>query len=83
MGVMIGPILGPVLGGWITENWSWRWVFYVNVPVGALCLAILMAELPSREIVKRRFDLFGFANDVGLVAVLIVLTAITVVIIKS
>lgn len=61
MGVMIGPILGPVLGGWITENWSWRWVFYVNVPVGALCLAILMAELPSRELVKRRFDLFGFA----------------------
>jgi MFS transporter, DHA2 family, multidrug resistance protein len=61
MGVMIGPILGPVLGGWITENWSWRWVFYVNVPVGALCLAILMAELPSREVVRRRFDLFGFA----------------------
>jgi DHA2 family multidrug resistance protein len=61
MGVMIGPILGPVLGGWITENWSWRWVFYVNVPVGALCLAILMAELPSRDLVKRRFDLFGFA----------------------
>ncbi len=61
MGVMIGPILGPVLGGWITENWSWRWVFYVNVPVGAACLAILMAELPSRPIVRRRFDLFGFA----------------------
>lgn len=61
MGVMIGPILGPVLGGWITENWSWRWVFYVNVPVGILCLAILMAELPSRRLVKRRFDLFGFA----------------------
>ena len=61
MGVMIGPILGPVLGGWITENWNWRWVFYVNVPVGALCLAILLAELPSRALVKRRFDLFGFA----------------------
>ncbi|HYD25919.1 MAG TPA: DHA2 family efflux MFS transporter permease subunit [Croceibacterium sp.] len=61
MGVMIGPILGPVLGGWITENWSWRWVFYVNVPVGAVCLAILLAELPSRAIVRRRFDLFGFA----------------------
>ena len=61
MGVMIGPILGPVLGGWITEYWNWRWVFYVNVPVGALCLAILMAELPSRRLVKRRFDLFGFA----------------------
>ncbi|KRA83118.1 DHA2 family efflux MFS transporter permease subunit [Altererythrobacter sp. Root672] len=61
MGVMIGPILGPVLGGWITENWSWRWVFYVNVPVGVLCLVILLAQLPSREVVKRRFDLFGFA----------------------
>jgi DHA2 family multidrug resistance protein len=60
MGVMIGPILGPVLGGWITENWSWRWVFYVNVPVGVMCIAILMAELPSREVTKRRFDLFGF-----------------------
>jgi DHA2 family multidrug resistance protein len=61
MGVMIGPILGPVLGGWITENWSWRWCFYVNVPVGAACLAIMLAELPSRPIVKRKFDLFGFA----------------------
>lgn len=61
MGVMIGPILGPVLGGWITENWSWRWCFYVNVPVGILCLFIMMAELPSRPIVKRKFDLFGFA----------------------
>ncbi len=61
MGVMIGPILGPVLGGWLTENWNWRWVFYVNVPVGALCLAILISQLPSRQMVKRRFDLFGFA----------------------
>ena len=61
MGVMIGPILGPVLGGWITESWSWRWVVYVNVRVGALCMAILLAELPSRQLVKRRFDLFGFA----------------------
>ncbi len=61
VGVMIGPILGPVLGGWLTENWNWRWVFYVNVPVGALCLAILIAELPSRGLARRRFDLFGFA----------------------
>ena len=38
-GVMIGPILGPVLGGWLTDNYNWRWVFLVNLPVGILCIA--------------------------------------------
>jgi len=61
MGVMIGPILGPVLGGWLTEAASWRWVFFVNVPVGILCIVILLAELPGRPIRQRKFDLFGFA----------------------
>ena len=36
-GVMIGPILGPVLGGWLTENFNWRWVFLINLPVGIVC----------------------------------------------
>lgn len=61
MGIMIGPILGPLLGGWLTENWNWRSVFYVNVPLGIVALAIMSAELPSRPINRRRFDLFGFA----------------------
>ncbi|WP_324827164.1 DHA2 family efflux MFS transporter permease subunit [Qipengyuania zhejiangensis] len=61
MGIMIGPILGPVLGGWLTEQANWRWVFYVNLPVGILSLAILITQLPHREIVRRRFDLAGFA----------------------
>lgn len=61
IGIMIGPILGPFLGGWLTENWNWRWVFYVNVPLGAFSLAIMFAALPSREILKRRFDMAGFA----------------------
>jgi DHA2 family multidrug resistance protein len=61
MGIMAGPILGPILGGWLTENWNWRWVFYVNVPLGVVALVILIAELPSRPIVKRRFDMFGYA----------------------
>ena len=60
MGVMIGPILGPVIGGWLTDNYDWRWCFYVNVPVGIACFAILWALLPSRGLVRRRFDLFGF-----------------------
>jgi DHA2 family multidrug resistance protein len=61
MGVMIGPIMGPVLGGWLTENFDWRWVFYVNLPVGLLALGgvwLFMPEAPRRA---RRFDLFGFA----------------------
>ena len=34
MGVMLGPIIGPALGGWLTDNYNWRWVFYINLPVG-------------------------------------------------
>jgi DHA2 family multidrug resistance protein len=61
MGVMIGPILGPVLGGWLTENYSWRWVFLVNLPVGVVCTFLLVRYMPSAEVRKRAFDLFGFA----------------------
>ena len=47
-GVMIGPILGPVLGGWLTDNYNWRWVFLVNLPVGIIC-ALLMAALHAQD----------------------------------
>ncbi len=60
MGIMAGPILGPILGGYLTENWNWRAVFYVNVPLGIISLAILAATLPSRELVRRKFDGLGF-----------------------
>jgi DHA2 family multidrug resistance protein len=36
VGVMMGPVLGPTLGGWVVDNWSWRWVFYINLPIGIL-----------------------------------------------
>jgi DHA2 family multidrug resistance protein len=61
MGVMIGPILGPVIGGWLTENYNWRWVFLVNVPVGAGCTLLLMRFMPASPVRRRGFDLFGFA----------------------
>ncbi len=61
MGIMIGPILGPIIGGTLTENWNWRWVFYVNLPLGAVALFILITGLPSRAVKRRRFDTFGFA----------------------
>ncbi|MGZ8283860.1 MAG: DHA2 family efflux MFS transporter permease subunit [Allosphingosinicella sp.] len=60
-GVMIGPILGPVLGGWLTESFSWRWVFLVNLPIGAVAVLLMLRYLPSAPKQKRRFDLFGFA----------------------
>ena len=61
MGIVTGPIMGPIVGGWLTDNLNWRWVFYVNVPLGVLALTILIAELPSRPVTKRRFDMFGFS----------------------
>jgi MFS transporter, DHA2 family, multidrug resistance protein len=60
-GVMIGPILGPVLGGWLTDNYNWRWVFLVNLPVGILCILIMLRFMPKTETHERKFDMFGFA----------------------
>ncbi len=61
MGIMVGPIMGPLIGGYLTDNFDWRWVFYVNLPVGVVCFAILWWLLPSRPIRKRQFDAFGFS----------------------
>ncbi|MCH8614912.1 DHA2 family efflux MFS transporter permease subunit [Sphingomonas sp. SM33] len=60
-GVMIGPILGPVLGGWLTDNYNWRWVFLVNLPVGIICTFVMLRYMPKTETLKRSFDIFGFA----------------------
>src|SRR4029450_9776940 len=61
IGVMVGPILGPTLGGWLTENYDWRWVFYINVPIGILTFAGLSAYLSETKTRKTGFDWFGFA----------------------
>ncbi|MBR0875515.1 multidrug efflux MFS transporter [Bradyrhizobium tropiciagri] len=61
MGVMMGPIMGPSLGAWLTETYSWHWVFFVNLPFGAITvlgLAIFMDE--TRQDHNLRFDWFGF-----------------------
>jgi MFS transporter, DHA2 family, multidrug resistance protein len=62
MGVMMGPIIGPTLGGYLTADLSWRWVFYVNVPFGIATVLGLMAFMPRHEPgAKTRFDWTGFA----------------------
>jgi DHA2 family multidrug resistance protein len=63
MGVTLGPILGPALGGWLTESYSWRWVFFINLPVGVLAYFGLLATLPeNRNAKSSRFDFFGFTT---------------------
>jgi MFS transporter, DHA2 family, multidrug resistance protein len=62
MGVMMGPIMGPSLGAWLTETYSWHWVFFVNLPFGiftVLGLLVFMDE--TRKDRDLRFDWFGFA----------------------
>ena len=61
MGVTLGPIIGPALGGWLTENYNWRWVFYINVPFGILAFLGILSFLPETAIRKSRFDFFGFS----------------------
>lgn len=61
VGVMLGPILGPTLGGWLTEYYNWRWVFYINVPVGIAAFAGIWAFMAETEKTpERKFDVLGF-----------------------
>lgn len=63
IGVTLGPILGPALGGWLTDNYSWRWVFFINLPVGILAYLGLLTTMPeSRNAQSSRFDFFGFTT---------------------
>jgi DHA2 family multidrug resistance protein len=61
MTVVVAPIFGPILGGFLTDNYSWPWIFYINVPVGLLAVAITWTLLRNREskIVKTRIDTVG------------------------
>src|ERR1019366_1356031 len=62
MGVMLGPILGPTLGGFLTDAYDWRWVFYINVPFGIAACAMLMVFFKdTAKDSSLKFDWFGFA----------------------
>jgi DHA2 family multidrug resistance protein len=61
VGVMLGPIMGPTLGGWLTENYSWHWVFLVNLPVGIVTVLGLMVFMDeTKRQAHLKFDWFGF-----------------------
>ena len=63
MGIMMAPIFGPTLGGWISDNWSWRWIFYINVPIGVLGVFAASAVLFDPPYLKRP----GRVDGLGLV----------------
>ncbi|MBF6561029.1 MAG: DHA2 family efflux MFS transporter permease subunit [Candidatus Binataceae bacterium] len=67
VGLMCAPILGPTLGGWITDNWDWRWNFYINLPVGAIAFAMVSVFVHDPDYMRnrpagRRVDYFGIAS---------------------
>src|SRR5258708_2968976 len=61
VGTMLGPITGPTLGGWLTDEYSWRWVFYINLPVGIVCaIGLLILVKHKANDSPRPFDMLGF-----------------------
>ena len=63
-GVMVGPVIGPLLGGWITDNWSWPWIFYINIPMGIIAIFMSMVFIKDphyMQALKVKVDYWGLA----------------------
>ncbi len=77
LGIVVAPMLGPVLGGWLTDNYSWRWVFYINIPVGVLAIMMTRMFIFDPPYIRRRegsVDYWGIGMlAVGVAALQIVL----------
>ncbi|HEY0386081.1 MAG TPA: DHA2 family efflux MFS transporter permease subunit, partial [Pyrinomonadaceae bacterium] len=78
LGVVVAPIIGPTLGGWITDNYSWRWIFYINLPIGALAIFMANIFVEDPPYIKNqrpgRIDYIGFGlMALGLAAAELVL----------
>ncbi|QBR03065.1 DHA2 family efflux MFS transporter permease subunit [Paraburkholderia pallida] len=76
MTATVGPIAGPALGGWITDNYSWSWIFYINVPVGIFAAAVIWAlyrqrETPSRKLPVDKVGLLSLVVWVGALQVML------------
>lgn len=61
MTVVVAPVLGPILGGWISDNWHWGWIFFINIPIGIISALIVLQQLRDREteVVKTPIDYIG------------------------
>ncbi len=68
LGIVVAPMLGPVLGGWLTDNYSWRWIFYINIPIGVMCIIMTKLFIFDPHYIRRassRVDYWG----IGMLAV--------------
>ncbi len=63
MVAVVGPIVGPILGGWLTYDYSWPWIFFINIPIGIFTIVIVLQQLKEKphQPVKAKLDVIGFA----------------------
>lgn len=64
IGIMFGPIVGPLLGGWITDNWSWHWIFFINIPIGIVSILMVLffiVDPPYMKRMRMKIDYWGLA----------------------
>jgi MFS transporter, DHA2 family, multidrug resistance protein len=79
VGLMVAPILGPTLGGWITENWNWRWNFYINVPIGFVAFAMVSAFVHDPPYMRQSRAEKGRVDYLGILLLILSLGALQIV----
>ena len=79
VGLMVAPIMGPTLGGWITDNWNWRWNFYINVPIGIVAFLMVSAFVHDPAYLRQRRELGGKVDYIGIACLVVGLGAMQIV----
>src|SRR5579875_1934315 len=79
LGIMAAPIIGPTLGGWITDNWSWRWNFYINIPVGAVAVLMVSAFVHDPAFMRKRRAVGGRVDYLGILLLVLGLGSLQIV----
>jgi DHA2 family multidrug resistance protein len=71
MGLMVAPIMGPTLGGWITDNWNWRWNFFINLPIGAAAFLMVMTFVHDPAYLQKRRAKGGKTDYTGIILLVV------------